>query len=543
MVPTPKTSTSHYLHKEPCPDCGSNDNVAVYSNGRKKCFGSNCDYVLLPNTEPTTTHTPSIVEGSIGTPLINRQGSYQGLPERRINSATCAKYNYFITPSLHQVATYYDDSGTPIAQKVRGPKKKFSWKGQPKKITLFGQQLWKPQKRIVVTEGEIDCLSIAQLTNCRWPVVSVPNGAPSAAKYITEQLLWLEGFEQIVLCFDMDKPGREAAQECAELLSPGKAHIVHLPTPYKDASDMVIAGANEQLTTALWSAQPFQPSGVLAGDTLWEIVSEPLKEADTLYPFPNLNEKLHGIRNSEMVVICAGSGLGKTQVAKEIIYHAAANGSVVGCISLEESIRRCAHSIMGLHLNKPIHLPHVYDQVTQDELHTAFKETVGSGSFYFLEHFGSLEPETLMPRIRYLVKGFGCDLILLDHISMLASGSEARDERKMIDLLMTNLRTLVQELNIKMIAISHLKRPETGGGHENGAKTSLAQLRGSGGIGQLTDIVIGLERPSQDEDSQTANTTTVRILKNRFSGELGVASKLHYSLETGRLTELEEIDL
>lgn len=534
-----ETPETHYLHKEACPQCGSKDNVAVYSNGRKKCFGTDCDYVLLANhSQPQ----PPAVTIS-GSPLIPLQGGHQGLPHRKIAATTCSKYNYFTDSVGREVATYYNEENHPIAQKVRTREKKFSWRGKPKEILLFGQQLWKPQKRIVVTEGEIDCLSVAQLTNCRWPVISVPNGAPSAARYLTEQLLWLEEFEQVVICFDMDKPGRDAAIECAELLSPGKAHIVHLPTPYKDPSDMLIAGANEQLTTALWAAKPFQPSGVLAGDTLWETVSEPLQEADIRYPFDALNDKLHGIRNSEMVVICAGSGLGKTQVAKEIIYHAANTGAVVGCISLEESVRRCAHSIMGLHLNKPIHLPHVYQTVTQDELHDSFKKTVGSGKYFFLEHFGSLEPESLMPRIRYLVKAFGCDMILLDHISMLASGSEAKDERKMIDLLMTNLRTLVQELNIKMIAISHLKRPDMGAGHENGAKTSLAQLRGSGGIGQLTDIVIGLERASQDDDPEVANTTTVRILKNRFSGELGVSSKLLYSTETGRLTELESYEL
>jgi len=539
MTASNEAPQTHYTHKEACPKCNSKDNVAVYTNGRKKCFGAKCDYVLhAHSTEP---QKQAII--SSGSSLIARQGGHQGLPHRNIAPATCAKYNYFTDKVGREVATYYDDRNNPVAQKVRSPDKKFAWKGQPKQALLYGQQLWKPQKRIVITEGEIDCLSVAQLTNCKWPVVSVPNGAPSAARYITEQLLWLEEFDQVVFCFDMDKPGREAAVECAEILSPGKAHIVNLPTPYKDANEMVVAKAGEQLTTALWAAKPFQPSGVLAGDTLWDRVSQPLQEADITYPFEALNKKLHGIRNSEMVVICAGSGLGKTQVAKEIIYHAANNGATIGCISLEESVRRCAHSIMGLNLDKPIHLPHVYETVTPEELHNSFKATIGSGQYFFLEHFGSLEPETLMPRIRYLVKAFGCDLILLDHISMLASGSEAVDERKMIDLLMTNLRTLVQELDIKMIAISHLKRPDGGAGHENGAKTSLAQLRGSGGIGQLTDIVIGLERASQDDDPEIANTTTIRILKNRFSGELGVSSKLLYSTDTGRLTELEELDL
>ena len=538
---------SQYMHKEPCPKCGSRDNVAVYSNGRKKCFGAGCDYILLQHL-PTDNAPPEIdgMKSPSKKKSLIQHDTYTSIASRRISQETCAKYDYSVqntNGTVRHIATYYNDKNQPVAQKIRGAKKKFSWTGDPKETLLYGQQLWKPQKRIVVTEGELDCLSVAQLTNCKWPVVSVPNGAASAPQYIAKALLWLEQFETVVLCFDMDEPGQESAYKCAELLSPGKAAIVTLPSPYKDPSDMLVAGQIEALTTALWAAKPYQPSGVIPGTDLWETVSAPLHEALIRYPFEGLNEKLHGIRNSEMVVLCAGSGLGKTQVAKEIIYHAANNGGKVGCISLEESIRRCAHSIMGLDLNKPIHLPHVYNTIDQDTLHSSFERTIGSGNYYFLEHFGSLDPETLMPKIRYLVKAFGCDTILLDHISMLASGSEAKDERKMIDLLMTNMRTLVQELDIKMIAISHLKRPETGAGHENGAKTSLAQLRGSGGIGQLSDIVIGLERPSQDEDPETANTTTLRILKNRFSGELGIAGKLLYSTDTGRITELEEVEL
>jgi twinkle protein len=108
------------------------------------------------------------------------------------------------------------------------------------------------------------------------------------------------------------------------------------------------------------------------------------------------------------------------------------------------------------------------------------------------------------------------------------------DERRLIDRTMTALRSLVQETGMGMILVSHLKRPE-GKGHENGAQTSLAQLRGSAAIAQLSDMVIGLERDQQDDESK--NITTIRILKNRFSGETGTAGALRYEPETGRLRE------
>jgi twinkle protein len=86
--------------------------------------------------------------------------------------------------------------------------------------------------------------------------------------------------------------------------------------------------------------------------------------------------------------------------------------------------------------------------------------------------------------------------------------------------------------------VSHLKRPQNIG-HEEGAATSLAQLRGSGAIAQLSDMVIGLERNGQAEDLVERNTTRVRVLKNRFSGITGPACNLLYNKETGRMFEIE----
>jgi twinkle protein len=112
---------------------------------------------------------------------------------------------------------------------------------------------------------------------------------------------------------------------------------------------------------------------------------------------------------------------------------------------------------------------------------------------------------------------------------------EGGDERRMLDFVMTKLRSLVEELQCSLILVSHLRRPSGDKGHEEGVRTSLNQLRGSHGIAQLSDIVIGCERNQQD--AENPDLTTVRVLKNRWTGETGVADSLHYSKETGRMQE------
>ena len=175
-----------------------------------------------------------------------------------------------------------------------------------------------------------------------------------------------------------------------------------------------------------------------------------------------------------------------------------------------------------------------------DEFEDDFANTLATGRIYLYDHWGSLDSDNLLNKIRYMVQSCGCNYIVLDHISIVVSGLEGGDERRTIDNLMTKLRGLVEEVNCGLILVSHLKRPQGNKGHEEGARTTMAQLRGSAAIGQLSDIVIGCER---DQQGEKPDRTTVRILKNRWTGETGICSCLDYSKETGRLNEVVDIDL
>jgi twinkle protein len=201
-------------------------------------------------------------------------------------------------------------------------------------------------------------------------------------------------------------------------------------------------------------------------------------------------------------------------------------------LMLEESTTRTALGLMGLAMNKPLHLDK--HGVTEEDMRKAFTSTVGCGRLFLYDHFGSTDVDNLLNKVRYMSKALGCRWIVLDHLSIVVSSMDGgTDERKLIDRAMTLLRTLVQETGIGLIVVSHLRRPE-GKGHEDGATTSLSQLRGSAAIGQLSDMVLGLERNQQGDNK---DITTVRILKNRYSGETGDDTKLLWDKATGRLNE------
>ena len=462
------------------------------------------------------------------------------LRARGITEETCQKYRYFVgtyNGKACQVANYYDSTGRLCGQKVRFPDKTFTIRGKVSNC-LYGSQLWSSGKKIIITEGEIDCLTVSQVQGNKWPVVSIPNGAQAGRKAIEANLEYLSQFEQVILMFDMDEPGRLATEECAKVLPPGKAFIANLPL--KDPNECLQAGKTTDIIQAIWNAQPWRPDGIVNGTDLYEKCVTDIDDLNdsVAYPWAALQNKTRGIRHGELYVVTSGSGMGKSTILRELEYYfGVQKGEQCGVVALEESTRKTGLELMSLELNKRIVLNPM--AVDAEDLEQAFKKTIGNGNFYLYDHFGSLDSNNLLSKLRYLVVGCGCKRLFLDHISIVVSGMDQDEdggERKAIDKLMTNLRSLVEETGCTLFVVSHLKRPEKKA-HEEGGQVSLAQLRGSGAIAQLADMVIGLERNQQDPEQ--SNVLTIRVLKNRFSGETGVSGYLYYDSETGRLKDYD----
>lgn len=477
---------------------------------------------------------------------LRQDGYFAPLRKRKINEETCKFFGYEVVDDFQGVpahlAPFRNEAGDIIAQKVRKPDKTFSFIGAPKEAVLFGQHLWRDKgKKVVITEGEIDCLTVSQLQDNKWPVVSLKDGAPSAKRGIKKSMEWLLGFEEIVLYFDDDEEGRKAVEEVAPLLPVGRVKVARA-AGFKDANEALMAGQGKAVIDAIWGAKQWRPDGIVSGEAIWEqYVEQQSEQAIAIeLPWAGLQAKTLGIRQGEMWVLTAGSGVGKSAIAREIAVHLLREGESVGMIMLEESTSRTVNGLIGIELDRPVHLDTTpwadLGELEQGIRRSAFERIGGCSRLHLYDHFGSTEGDNLLNRIRFMVQSCGCRWIVLDHVSIVVSGMDDGDERKTIDVLMTKLRTLVQELGIGMIVISHLRRPAGDRGHEQGAEISLSQLRGSHSIAQLADAVIGAERDQQDE--KTRNITTLRVLKMRFTGDTGIATHLEYDRETGRLREV-----
>lgn len=530
----------------PCPLCSSSDAVSVNADNSAYCFS--CQEYIKEYDMELQPATNSNNEYEVKDYM--KESNYAEIIDRNISEQTCKKFG--VTVKMDNMGTitnhyypYHDTQGAKIATKTRYTKlKEFSIQGNTKNSGLFGQHLFSKNKYVIITEGELDCLSAYQMMlkgTYHTPVVSIKNGISSAVKDIKTSLEWLENnFANVIVNFDNDEHGLDGAMKVAELFSPGKCKIMHLPEGFKDASDCLSKNKIQIYNKTFWDAKVFAPDGIINANTLLDEILKPITKSFVQYPFEGLNKITYGLRPSELVTFTAGSGLGKTQVMREVVHHIIkSTEDNIGLLMLEETPVITSKGLMSVEANQRLHLPDVH--VSKEEMTTYFDSTVGTGRVFMFDHFGSNSIDNIVSRVRFLAKGLDCKYIVIDHISIIVSDQQHGDERRALDEIMTRLRTLVQETGVSMIVVSHLRRPE-GKGHEEGAATSLSQLRGSASIGQLSDMVIGLERDAQNEDPEIRNTTRIRVLKNRFSGITGPCCDLKYDTDTGRLTEIKSND-
>ena len=537
-------------HKLPCPKCGGSDPVSLDKEGAGYCFS--CDTYFKNYMEEVegspTKNEPIDIKPYRNNAMNNSEGEFLALTDRGISLGAAKTfgvkavkdYNGKIVKHLYP----YYIANEIVGYKVREQNKMFTWKGTGQGSGLFGEQLCQSGgKFITLVEGECDAMAAYELLGSKWPVVSIKNGASGAVKDVKQALEFLEKFDTVVINFDNDKPGKSAARKVARLLTPGKAKILNLPEEFKDANDMLRKGNAHAYTSAWWSAKTYTPSGVVNAKDLKEKYFNREKKESVPYPWQGLNKKLYGLRSGELVTLTGGTGLGKSSITRElehwIITQTKDN---VGIVALEEHDLRTLDCLMSIEANDRLYVDHIREGYDQNYLDEIYNKIYDNGRVWIHAHFGSNDIDEIFSKIRFMIIGCDCKWVVVDHLHMLVSATTEGDERRTIDSIMTKLRSIVEETGVGMILVSHLRRVEGNRGHENGVTVGLNHLRGSQSIAQLSDCVIALERNQQAEDPIDSQTTHMRILKSRYTGDVGMATHLLYDQDTGRLKELDAAD-
>ncbi len=369
----------------------------------------------------------------------------------------------------------------------------------------------------------------------------------------------LAKFDEVVLCFDPDAAGTTAMQECARLFAPGKVSLAKLPSGM-DVTELVQAGRAKDATNAIFHPEPFRPDGIV---TLLSLKSEMLNPVvrGRAYALQCMTDWTYGKRAGEVTCLGAGTGVGKSDLMLQDAAHtltppalpgspmAWVNGEYqpIAVFNYEAGPQITGKAILGKIFQRRFHIPDD-DLVlwTKAELEQAIEFYEAQCAKCFInDHQGAVDWESVKERIRYLRHAEGIVHAYVDPMAALVAQED--DERKALDRMMAEAKQLAEELAIGLHFNSHLTRPAEGPSHEEGGRVTLKNFRGSNAITMWCSFVWGLERNQQAEDPEERAVTTLRVLKDRYTGNsTGKTQSLLYNSITGMLETkvgaLDEVD-
>jgi twinkle protein len=533
------TFTKHY----PCIHCGSSDAVALWSNGRGKCFACNkpafldqYDDTVVSKFNPNTQREYDMSGDSLQD-ISNYDSA--GVRERGLTKTACDEYDMKVSYDSNGTvnAHYYPYTvkGKIVAYKKRTLPKEFRVVGDLKnaKLELFGQSKFQPGGfKVIITEGELDAIAVQQAMLNKYkkvyPVVSLPSS--SNMKILVANRDWLRSFKEVILMFDQDDAGEKAVAEAAKIIGWDKTKVASLSS--NDPCDALIANPSE-IISSVFSARRYTPAAIVRGEAIWEAYVERKSVESIPYPkcLEGLNHKLDGMRKGEIVLFTSGTGSGKSTMIKEIILELEDNtDESIGLVSLEESIGDSAEKFIKMFTPA---------DPTVEQERKAFERVFGNERLILLDHNGAVSDSSLIDQIENLCL-LGCQYIILDHITIAVSeGADGKTGNEAIDSVMSDLLKIVKKHNVWLGLISHLRKSQ-GKSFEEGHLSSIDDIKGSGSIKQISFDIITFSRNLVAEDEDERNTIKLRVLKSRFTGRTGDCGSAYYDTKTNRLKGQED---
>jgi twinkle protein len=468
-------------------------------------------------------------------------GDVRALRQRGISEETARHFGYKVGSYRGQqvhICPLHNLKGKLVAQQLRTQDKEFPILGDFTEMPMFGTKLWNKGKKLIISEGSIDAMSISQVQDNKWPVISLPNGAGGAAKTIAANLPYFNGYEEIILMFDGDDAGEKAVAACAPLFPAGKCFVATI-NGYKDANEALMDGNSRAILEAMWGAKVYRPDGIVSLSDIREELEKPVEWGMSWY-LDTLNKVTYGRRKGEVYCVGAGTGVGKTDfLTQQIVHDMYVLEKTVGIFFLEQMPVETAIRIAGKQAGKMFHIPD--GDWTKEERSQALDELTEADRLRMYDSFGVCEWDVVKSNIEYMHHAEGIEIFYIDHLTALATG-QGTDERVELERITSDIAKLAKRLNIIIIMVSHLATPD-GKPHEEGGRVSIRHFKGSRAIGFWCHFMFGLERNQQAEDLTERQTTTFRVLKDRYTGQAtGLTFPLNYNHQTGKLYEASPFD-
>ena len=557
------------IRKEPCPQCReagqdkSGDNLIIYDDGSSYCFA--CGHVVyseeykakFDNFKWDDNIEKQMAKEKITkeqVEIIKKNSGINGKNNRGISDETYKAYlvrfeyneeTQDVEKHLYPITENYEASG----YKIRSLPKDFSGPHYGKfgqGSDLFGQ--WKfrssNSKTVVITAGEIDCLSAYQMLedyrksrNSDFeptPVVSSVIGESGSYKQIQKQYDWLNRFEKIIVCYDQDKAGHDAVEELAKVIPKGKMYVMDLPL--KDSNEMLVNGKSKAWISAYFNARPYTPDGIIASSSLSQKIRE--LAAIEKIPLPPFMHKLQdmmagGIPLGRIVNIASASGTGKSTIIDELIYYWIFNSPhKIGVVTLEAESGEYGTKLLSRHVGKKIDLiPSIEEKLKYldstfviDKEKELWNNLDGTPRFHLIEdRDGGIK--SMKSMITNLIISCDVKVIILDPLTDILDGLSNEDQA----ITMRWMKGFVKSHQVTFINVSHIRKSQGGQkANSTGADIYEEDMQGSSSIFKSGACNLLFTRNKEAEDEIERNTTYMKASKIRWTGRTGIAGEYYY---------------
>ncbi len=252
--------------------------------------------------------------------------------------------------------------------------------------------------------------------------------------------------------------------------------------------------------------------------------------------FSGLDNYTAGLQNSDLIIIAARPGIGKTSLALNLAENAAIrNKSVAAIFSLEMSKEQLVNRVLSSEALVELSKLRIGDVGPGEmtKLAHALKDVVTAP--IYIDDTPGITVSEIRAKCRRLKMEKGLGLVVIDYLQLMQSGRRDGNRSTEVGEISRSLKIMAKELNVPVITLSQLNRAA----ESEKRRPKISDLRESGSIEQDADIVLLLYNPSADEDgAEPSNIIECIVAKNR-AGSVGTV-KMAWR---GEFTKFMDLDV
>lgn len=450
---------------------------------------------------------------------------YTYFERRCISRATVDAFKIQSDAHGNIVFPFYQN-GVLVFEKFRAPRKPIpgdphgkEWRAPGTKPILFGMDMCSFSYPLVITEGEIDCMSLVEAGVDN--VVSVPSGCEDTA-WVELCWDWLERFPNIILFGDNDDPGRRMVANIAKRLGESRCSIVEdyperpethngkpcpgAGTPCKDANEILLFHGGFELVDMVMEAKEIPVKGLL--DLASVAPQDPTSVPRIKTSIPKLDEITGGLLEGGITVILGKAGSGKSILANMITLSAIENGNTV-CVYTGEFRSDRFQYWINLQAAGSDYITLKQDPVKGKPvpiLPYAVQERIMqwyAGKLLLYDNdetFSCDQGDAIIEVFTTAIRKHGAKLLVCDNLMTAVSDKE--DEWRAQAIFANKLKQLANKYGVAVLLVTHARKTKSG------ERLQQSDVSGASATANLADIVI------------TVEPGTLTVVKNRDTGIL-----------------------